>query len=111
MKGLVTVIGSALLGAGLVAAACAAEPARPATTPVDIRGFAFAPARVEVSVGDTVVWINRDALPHTATADSRAWDSGELRTGARWSWIPADTGTVEYICAYHPNMRGSIDVR
>ena len=108
---LAAAVGSALLGAGLAAGACAADVAPAATANIDIRGFAFAPTRVEVAVGDTVVWTNHDALPHTATASSGAWDSGEMRAGTRWHWVAAEEGRVEYVCAYHPTMRGSIAVR
>ncbi len=105
------VIGSALLGAGLIAVACAAQPApRSTTTTVEIRDFVFAPVRVEVAAGDTIAWVNRDAVPHTASAASGAWDSGELRTGATWKRVATAGETIEYVCAYHPSMRGTIVV-
>lgn len=78
---------------------------------VDVRGFGFVPATVRASVGDTVVWINRDALPHTATATDSAWTSPELTMNERWRWVVTGSGTREYLCAYHPTMRGVIEVR
>ena len=47
-----------------------AETAKPTprTHTVKIEGMAFVPATLEVSVGDTVEWINEDLVPHTATA-------------------------------------------
>lgn len=104
----VAVIGPALLGAGLFAVMEASE--RPRRHVVEMRGFAFAPARVEVARGDTVVWVNRDALPHTATAADAAWDSGEMRAHATWGRVADTAGRYEYICAYHPSMRGTIVV-
>jgi plastocyanin len=109
-KALFPVVGSALFGAGLVAVALAGEPSRTTTT-VDMRDFVFEPAAVEVAVGDTIVWVNRDVVPHTATAETGSWDSGEMRMGARWAWVAEHADTVEYVCAYHPSMRGTIVVR
>lgn len=35
---------------------------------VEIRDFGFHPQSIQVSVGDIIVWTNRDIVPHTATA-------------------------------------------
>jgi plastocyanin len=76
-----------------------------------MRGFAFMPARLEIAAGDTVVWVNRDVVPHTASHGGRAWDSGSVGPGARWHLIASDTGTQSYVCAFHPTMRGTLVVR
>jgi len=98
--------------AGLLA--CAARPGEVRTVPridhVSIRGFAFAPARIEVAVGDTVVWTNTDQFAHTTTADSSAWSSPELRPGERFTWIASTPGRFDYHCAAHPVMRGTVVV-
>ena len=57
---------------GVLALAGAARSPRPADPVpqrhvVEIRGMAFHPEALEVRRGDTVVWINRDMVPHTAT--------------------------------------------
>ena len=39
-----------------------------ATQTVTIEGMKFQPASVTVKRGDTVVWQNKDVVPHTATA-------------------------------------------
>ena len=111
---LAVAIGSVLAGAGLIAVVRGGgEAAAPAArrVVVEARGFGFVPALVTVAPGDTIVFVNRDALPHTATATDSTWDSGELTSGASWSLVAGDAGTTGYICAYHPSMRGSIDVR
>ena len=64
---------AALAAIGVLALAGAAAPSRPADPVpqrhvVEIRGMAFHPEVLEVRRGDTVVWINRDIVPHTATA-------------------------------------------
>lgn len=81
------------------------------THTVEIRDFAFSPAELAVLEGDTVVWINHDAAPHTATDSLGNWDSGEIAAGERWTWIAMEAGRFPYLCAYHPSMTGSITVR
>lgn len=88
-----------------------AAPRTAATHTVEIRDFAFSPARLDIAAGDTVVWINRDAAPHTVTHSVGAWDSGELQSGASWSWVAAEPVRFTYLCAYHPSMRGEVRVR
>ncbi|HEX7123656.1 MAG TPA: cupredoxin family copper-binding protein [Gemmatimonadaceae bacterium] len=92
-------------------AACAAGSGAPRTHVVEMRGFAFVPERVEVAVGDTVVWINRDVVPHTATGKDAEWNSGSIASQQRWSLVPSDTGTFAYICTFHPTMTGTLVVR
>lgn len=74
-----------------------------------MRGNSFAPREVRVAVGDTVVWVNGDIVRHNAVRPE-LFDSGELRAGERFSWVPADTGLVRYQCTIHSRMRGTIQV-
>jgi len=76
-----------------------------------MREFSFVPARVEAVVGDTIVWVNRDPVPHTATDTAAVWDSGSVAAEASWQWVPAVAGTWQYLCEYHPTMRGTVSVK
>ena len=78
---------------------------------MEIRGFAYLPATLEVAAGDTVVWINRDVVPHTATRDGTGWDSGSLVAGGSWRLVAVPGGSQPYYCAFHPSMRGVLVVR
>lgn len=104
-----------VLGLWLVGPACMGlqqpQVTGPLPHPVSIAGFAFAPAELTVSVGDTVVWKNDDALPHTASADSGAWSSPELRQGERFRFVTTRSGRFPYHCAAHPVMRATLVVR
>src|SRR5262249_51523265 len=51
---------------------------------VTIKGLHFAPADVVVGPGDTVVWVNRDLVSHTVTAQDGSWDSQGLTENATW---------------------------
>jgi plastocyanin len=94
-----------------LAAGCGGSGARPATHPVEIRAFAFHPDTVAAAPGDTMVWTNRDVVPHTATAPGRAWDTGMIAAGAIGRTVAGARGTYAYVCAYHPTMRAVLVVR
>jgi plastocyanin len=114
---------SALCGV-LVACAASGIPRATATGPqsreegavsrapktVSIKDFAFDPSVVTVAVGDTVVWVNRDFVPHTSAADSTAWTSPELRTDSRFAFVAGQPGRYPYHCAAHPVMRATLVV-
>lgn len=79
---------------------------------VEIRGMAYHPAELSVAPGDTIVWINRDIVPHTATGQGTApWDTGHLVSGASGRYVPRRVGTLAYICALHPTMRATLIVK
>ena len=77
---------------------------------VRIRNFEFVPKSLTVAVGDSVVWINDDALRHTATADNGSWGSPELPASAGWGTRVQYPGTFTYHCEAHRVMRGSLTV-
>jgi len=60
-------------------------------TTVTISNFVFEPSVVTVSAGDTLVFVNKDGAPHTATANG--FDTGRLGSGESAS-IPTMKGTV-----------------
>ena len=82
-----------------------------ATRGVDIRDFAFAPRTVEIRVGDTVRWTNRDSVAHTATARNGSFDTGLLGEGESGSVQFTTAGTYRYVCTPHPDMTGTVVVR
>ncbi len=90
-----------------VAAACCALPAFAATHTVAIEGMAFHPATLRVHAGDRIVFVNRDLVPHTATAEG-SFDSATIAPGASWSWQAARRGTWAYRCTLHPTMHATL---
>jgi plastocyanin len=85
--------------------------AEAATRAVAISRFAFAPASITINVGDRVTWTNSDAVTHTATATSGAFDTGNIEQGQSASVRFTQPGTYRYICTPHPTMTGTIRVR
>jgi plastocyanin len=81
----------------------------PTTHTVEIRGMEFHPAVLTVAAGDTVVWVNRDIVPHTATATGRTkWDTGQLTQGQVGRYVARRAGVVAYGCTFHPTMHGKL---
>ena len=84
----------------------------PTTHTVEIRGMEFHPAALTVALGDTIVWINRDIVPHTATATGHTkWDTGQLSQGQVGRYIARAPGVVRYACTFHPTMHGKLIIR
>ncbi|MEM7641865.1 MAG: cupredoxin family copper-binding protein [Pseudomonadota bacterium] len=83
--------------------------AQAATHVVQIKGFTFQPARLEIAAGDSVTFVNADGSAHTATG--RGFDTGRLARGQQASLTFDRPGSYDYICEVHPAMRGRITVR
>lgn len=96
--------------AGLALAASAALPAIAEEHRVTIRDMAFEPSVLEVAVGDTIVFANTGGGAHTATATVGAFDTGCIRSGEGVRVSITEAGAIDYVCDYHPSMRGRIVV-
>ena len=75
-----------------------------------IEDFKFNPATLQISVGDTVTWINMDSAPHTATSNEEGFDSGGLSKDESFSFTFEEVGNYDYICTFHPSMKGEVIV-
>lgn len=84
-------------------------PAQAETIQVTIDKLVFVPVEVKVRVGDTLEWVNKDALAHTATATNGDWS---VVTAPKQSGRIAlqKAGVFDYFCKYHPNMKGRVTV-
>ena len=96
----------------IIAGLAAAPFAQAATMKVRIDNYAFAPATVLVHPGDTVVWTNRDSVPHTVTSiGAGGLDSGTLDPGGSFRFTFQKVGLYSYHCAIHPEMRAMVRVK
>lgn len=100
----------AWIAALALAAACGAGGG-PRRHVVEIRAFRYQPQTVEARAGDTIVWINRDVVPHTATDRGSGWDTGSMAAGAQGTVVVERPGSYAYVCAFHPNMAARLVVR
>jgi len=89
-------------------------PARAATAhAVRISGYAFQPAALTVTAGDTVTWTNADQAPHDVTTTSApvAIHGSRMEKGQSWSYTFTTPGTYAYICSIHPDMKATVIVK
>jgi plastocyanin len=74
---------------------------------VPMANFIFNPDTITVPVGTTVIWVNNDPAPHTATADDgQKFDSGELQTSDAFTVTFDTVGEFSYYCVLHGSPGG-----
>ena len=83
---------------------------------VKIAQFKYDPAKIEIWVGQSIVWENSDGMDHTATrVAAPAFDTGAIHPGTQSSEIKFDAATgddgIDYACKPHPFMKGKIVVK
>lgn len=87
------------------------KPAATASITVNISNYSFNPATLNIKTGTKVTWVNNDSAPHTVTSDlGNLLNSPTLASGQSFSFTFATSGTVNYHCAIHPGMKGSVVV-
>lgn len=81
----------------------------PVTHTVVIKNLKFLPAVLTIHEGDTVKWINKDALKHDVTQEtSQSWTSGVMEKDVVWK--KAISQTTDYFCSLHVIMKGKLIV-
>jgi plastocyanin len=104
------VIAIVLLVAGPTSVAANDQPLA-ASAEVKIDNFSFGPETLEVPVGTTVTWTNRDDIPHTVVSTDGVFKSKVRDTDEEFSYTFARAGTYPYYCSVHPKMTGKIVVQ
>ena len=104
-------LGCAALAVWGISADSAAPERKPVTHTVTIDGSRFEPETLSVAAGDTVVWVNKDLVAHTATSKTGVFDSGLIAPGKSWKYKPKRVGDFAYSCTYHPTMNGTLRVK
>lgn len=78
---------------------------------VNIINFTFQPISVTASKGSTIVWINRDTVAHTVTADDGSFDSGSVAPGDSFKQKFEKIKSYSYSCSFHKDMKGTVTIR
>ncbi len=78
---------------------------------VVIANASFSPETLTVKMGTAVTFQNNDAVIHTATADSGAFDTGDIDGGTTAQRVLEVVGTFAYHCQIHSYMHGVIKVQ
>jgi plastocyanin len=84
-------------------------PAQAATIEITMENLVFSPAEVSANVGDTIEWINKDILAHTATARNGDFDV-TMPPKKTVTLVLKKAGSIDYYCRYHPNMKATLTV-
>jgi len=86
-----------------------AIPAHAATIQIVMENLVISPAEVSAKVGDTIEWVNKDVLAHTATANNGDFDVmlPPKKTG---TLVLKKAGNIDYYCRFHPNMKAKLKV-
>jgi plastocyanin len=91
-------------------AAISSFPVRAADMEVDIDNFTFTPKELTVKAGTTIVFRNRDDIPHGVVGGKGEFHSKALDTDDSFSFTFAKAGSYGYFCGLHPQMKGRIVV-
>jgi plastocyanin len=81
---------------------------------VTINNFAFSPKTLDVAVGTTVTWVNKDVAVHDVKFTNSSIPLSPLlmsnSSKDSWSHTFTKAGTYAYICGIHPYMTGTVVV-
>ena len=83
--------------------------AQAATVTITIDKLVYMPVEAKAKVGDTVEWINKDVIAHTATARNGDWDV-TIAPQKTARVVLRKAGAVDYYCRFHPNMKARVIV-
>ena len=85
---------------------------KPVTHTVTVDATGFSPASLTITAGDSVLWVNKDLIPHTATSKKAGvFDSGAIAAGRSWKQTMKTRGELPYVCEFHPTMKGTLIVK
>ena len=77
---------------------------------VTIKGFVYSPASLKIKAGDTVRWTNKDGASHSADDAGRKWKTGTIKRNKSAEVTFDAAGKFNYVCKFHPKMKGAITV-
>ena len=79
---------------------------------VRMKDIKFVPETVTAKVGQTIRWINDDAVDHDVKAESGADFASDLISKGKTFEAKVDkAGKIPYVCTIHPGQKGSITVQ
>jgi plastocyanin len=87
----------------------ASVSAQAANIQISMKNLEISPAEVSAKVGDTIEWVNKDVLAHTATARNGDFDV-MLQPKKSAAFVLKKAGGIDYYCRFHPNMKARLNV-
>ena len=103
---------TALLAFGVLGLALTGS-ARSAPAPTEhvitMANMSYGTIPTDVKVGDTILWVNRDTVLHTATARDKSFDL-RISQGHSARMTVQKAGSIPFYCIFHSTMRGTLKV-
>src|SRR5215213_395123 len=93
----VTVVLLACTAVTVAAASAAQRGRKPATHTITITDMQFTLATLTIKPGDTVVWVNKDIVAHTATSTTATFNSRMIAPEKSWKMIFKTKGDFPYV--------------
>jgi plastocyanin len=87
----------------------AVQPAKPTNETIVISNFNFSPLNLNIAVGSTVTWVNKDMTSHIVKSDF--FESPLLQKDESFSYTFKAPLEVPYYCSIHHSMKGTISVK
>jgi plastocyanin len=78
---------------------------------IKVDNFTFSPETLTVPANSTVVWTNKDDVPHVVASTEGLFRSKGLDTDDHYSFKFTKPGTYSYYCSIHPKMTGKVVVQ
>lgn len=76
---------------------------------VEIKGMKFNPATILAGIGDTILFVNKDLVPHNVT-DRENSDTLSPQIDPNNKWMLIVSKNLNFYCSLHPNMEGNIEL-
>lgn len=81
----------------------------PTTKTVTLEDSAFNPVDVDISVGDTVEWVNSDDQEHSITFENGDFDE-QIGVDSSVKYTFTESGEYRYFSVFVPEMQGNVFV-
>jgi plastocyanin len=94
----------------LAGLAVLAAPAQADSIFVSAGTSSFAPANLDVLVGDNVIWRNNSVKTHNVKSEAEGYNSGRFGPRTAANHVFASAGSFPYVCTIHDGMTGEIGV-
>jgi plastocyanin len=110
MSSAMKVVFGVMLLTGTMACGNSSMGPTPTTATATIMNGAITPNSINVSVGSTVTWMNKDTAPHSVVADTGTFNSGPIAPDGQFSFTFPATGTFAYHDPSNASLSGTVNV-
>ena len=94
---------------GLALTGSARSAPAPTEHVITMANMSYGTIPTDVKVGDTILWVNRDTVLHTATARDKSFDL-RISQGHSARMTVQKAGSIPFYCIFHSTMRGTLKV-